>query len=545
VIGAAALALAALAAAAADPPHLRREGTATQLVVDGAPFLVLGGELGNSSGEPAYLKPFWPKLRELGLNTVIAPVYWDQLEPAPGRFDFAQVDGLLADARAQRMRLVLLWFGSWKNSMSCYAPAWVKSDTRRFPRAQDSSGRGLEILSPFADENRDADARAFAALLRHLRAQDGRDHTVVMVQVENEVGMIPEPRDRSASADALYAGPVPPELLGYLTEHAASLAPELQSLWSARGRPGAGSWEEVFGPGSATAEVFMAWHFARYVQAVAAAGKAEYPLPMFANAALVRPGYQPGQYPSAGPLPHLLDVWRAAAPAIDFLAPDVYFPNFAEWARRYTRGGNPLFVPEALRSPDAAVNALYAFGAHDAIGFAPFGIESTSEPASSLLSGAYAAVASLAPMLTAAQGKGRSAGLLPPAPEAQREPQRVRLNGYVLDVVYERQPLPSLADGVPAGATAPAPAPAPAGGLVIATGPDEFVFAGVGFRVTFAPDTPGDPVAGLLSVEELAARDGRLERVRFLNGDQTHQGRHVRLEMGRIGIQRVKLYRYR
>jgi uncharacterized protein DUF5597/glycosyl hydrolase family 35 len=544
VIAAALLALAAAAPAPAEPPHLRRDGAATQLVVDGAPFLVLGGELGNSSGEPAYLKAFWPKLRELGLNTVLAPVYWDQLEPSPGRFDFAQVDGLLADARAQRMRLVLLWFGSWKNSMSCYAPAWVKGDPQRFPRAQDSAGRGLEILSPFAEANRDADARAFAALLRHLRAQDGRDHTVVMVQVENEIGMIPEPRDRSAAADALFAGPVPAELLASLADRGDALAPELSALWSARGRLRAGRWEEVFGPGPATGEIFMAWHFARYVQAVAAAGRAEYPLPLFANAALVRPGYQPGQYPSAGPLPHLLDVWRAAAPALDFLSPDVYFPNFAEWARRYTRGGNPLFVPEALRAPEAAVNALYAFGAHDAIGFAPFGIESTGEPAASLLSGAYAAVGALTPLLTAAPGRGRSAGLLPDAPEPQREPQRLRLNGYVLDVVYERQPLPSLADGVPAGATPPA-APAPAGGLVIATGPDEFVFAGVGFRVTFAPDTPGDPVAGLLSVEELAPRDGRLEHVRFLNGDQTHQGRHVRLEMGRIAVQRVKLYRYR
>jgi hypothetical protein len=544
VTAAAVLSLAVVAGAPAEAPHLRRAGTATQLVVDGAPFLVLGGELGNSTGEPAYLKAFWPKLRELGLNTVLAPVYWDQLEPEPGRFDFAQVDGLLADARAHRMRLVLLWFGSWKNSMSCYAPAWVKADAKRFPRAQDSSGRGLEILSPFADANRDADARAFAALLRHLRAADGREHTVVMVQVENEIGMIPEPRDRSAAADAAFAGPVPPELLAYLADHAGSLAPELHALWSARGRARAGTWSEVFGPGPATAEVFMAWHFGRYVQAVTAAGKAEYPLPMFVNAALVRPGYEPGQYPSAGPLPHLIDVWRAAAPAVDFLAPDVYFPNFAEWARRYTRGGNPLFVPEALRSPDAAVNALYAFGAHDAIGFAPFGIESTGEPASSLLSGAYGAVAGLAPLLTAAQGQGRSAGLLPPAPETQREPQRLRLNGYVLDVVYERQPLPSLADGVPAGA-APPPAPMPAGGLVIASGPDEFVFAGVGFRVTFTPDTPGDPVAGLLSVEELAPRGARLEHVRWLNGDQTHQGRHVRLEMGRIAVQRVKLYRYR
>lgn len=540
---AAALAL-AVAASAPEAPQLRRQGTATQLVVDGAPFLVLGGELGNSTGEPAYLQPHWPKLRQMGLNTVLAPVYWDLMEPTEGRFDFAQVDGLLRDARAQRMRLVFLWFGSWKNSMSCYAPAWVKRDTARFPRAQDSRGRGLEILSPFADANRDADVRAFAALMRHLKTADARDRTVVMVQVENEIGMIPEARDRSAAADAAFAQPVPPALVDALAA-GRTAAPELAARWSARGGVRGGSWEEVFGPGAGTAEIFMAWHFARYTDAVAAAGKAEYALPMFVNAALVRPGYEPGQYPSAGPLPHLLDVWRAGAPSVDFLAPDVYFPNFAEWARRYVRGGNPLFVPEALRSPEAAVNALYAFGAHDAIGFAPFGIESVSEPAATLLGDAYRAVAALSPALVAAQGRGASAGLLPDSPEPQREPQRIRLNGWLLEVTYERQPLPSLADGVPAGGAGAAPAPAPAGGLVLATGPDEFLFAGVGFRVTFAPDTPGDPIGGLLSVEELAPKDGRLEHVRWLNGDQTHQGRHVRLDMGRIAVQKVKLYRYR
>jgi hypothetical protein len=537
----------ALPSVGAEPshPHLRRQGTATQLVVGGAPFLVLGGELGNSTGEPAYLKAHWAKLEALGLNTVIAPVYWDLMEPEPGRFDFAQVDGLLVDARARRMRLVLLWFGSWKNSMSCYAPAWVKRDLARFPRALDSRGKGLEILSPFAGSNREADARAFAALMRHLKAADGRDHTVVMVQVENEVGMIPEPRDRSAAADGAFAGPVPAELVAYLADRADALAPELQARWSARGRPRSGTWEEVFGPGPATAEIFMAWHFARYVEAVTAAGKAEHPLPMFTNAALIRPGYEPGQYPSAGPLPHLIDVWRAGAPSLDFLSPDVYFPNFAEWARRYTRSGNPLFVPEALRSPEAAVNALYAFGAHDAIGFGPFGIESMSEPASTLLAGAYAAIAGLAPQLVKAQGRGASAGLLPDSPEPQREPQRIRLNGWLLEVTYERQPGPSLADGVPPGGAPQTPTPAPAGGLVLATGPDEFVFAGVGFRVTFAPDTPGDPLGGLVSVEELQPKDGRLDHLRWLNGDQTHQGRHVRLEMGRIAVQRVKLYRYR
>jgi beta-galactosidase GanA len=348
--------LAGAAAACADSPipHLRQQGSATQLVVDGAPLLIRGGEVGNSAAtNPAYLRPFWTKFASLNLNTVLVPVYWDLLEPEDGRFDFSTVDQVVGQARENSMRLVLLWFGSWKNSMSCYAPAWVKRDPKRFPRATDLDGARQEILSPFSAENRDADARAFAALLRHLRETDGTQHTVVMVQVENEIGMIPSARDHSAYADRAFGAAVPDELMSYLATRSEQLAPELRATWLSSGARRSGTWSEVFGGGAASEEIFMAWHFARYADAVAAAGKKEYPLPMFVNAALIRPGHQPGQYPSGGPLPHLFDIWRAAAPSLDFLSPDIYFRAFAEWARRYRRAGNPLFVPEAMRSPEA------------------------------------------------------------------------------------------------------------------------------------------------------------------------------------------------
>ena len=304
-------------------PHLRKQGTATQLVVDGQPFLIRGGELGNSSSSSLeYMRPIWPKLAALKLNTVIIPVDWELIEPAEGRFDFNLVDGLIQEARRHQLRLVPLWFASWKNSMSCYAPAWVKTNQQRFPRAQDKAGRGMDILSPFSKENLDADARAFAALMRHLRQVDGDDHTVIMVQVENEIGMIPDSRDRSAIAKRLFHQPVPQELMNYLEQHKDTLIPEFRAAWADAGLKTRGTWEEVFGQGPGGDEIFMAWHFARYVNHVAELGKAEYPLPMYVNAALIRPGYQPGQYPSAGPLPHLMDVWRAGAPQIDFLSPD-------------------------------------------------------------------------------------------------------------------------------------------------------------------------------------------------------------------------------
>lgn len=548
------LSLLALAVAASAPaaelPHLRPQGTTVQLIVDGRPFLIRGGELGNSSGEPDYLRPSWPKLQAMNLNTVLVPVYWDVIEPQEGKFDFATVDGLLRDARASGMKLVLLWFGSWKNSMSCYAPAWVKTDQARFPRSVDRAGRGLEILSPFHEANRAADARAFAALMRYLKATDP-DHTVVMVQVENEIGMIPHARDHSPEAERLFAGAVPAELMAYLQAHRDSLAPELAATWQAAGGKPAGTWAEVFGAGAAGEEIFMAWHFARYTHAVAAAGKAERPLPMFANAALIRPGYQPGQYPSAGPLPHLIDVWRAAAPALDFLAPDIYFPNFVHWARLYKRGGNPLFIPEALRNADAAANFLYALGEFDAIGFCPFAIESNQEPAAGFLAASYDLVRQLTPLLTAKQGRGETAGFLQESPD-NKQPQQVRLGRWVFNASFERSAPPQLADGlaVVIGAENSALAAGgragttPAGGLVVALGEDEFLFAGIGLTITFASTEPGQQ-AGILSVAEGRYEDGEWRHLRWLNGDQTHQGRHVRLEPGRLVIQRVKLYGYR
>jgi hypothetical protein len=537
-----ALLVAAMSSAAEPPvPQLRRQGTATQLVVDGEPFLIRGGELGNSTASnAAYLRPFWPKFTELNLNTVLAPVYWELLEPEEGRFDFALLDQVIAQARDSRMRLVLLWFGSWKNSMSCYVPAWVKRDLRRFPRATDRDGTRQEILSPFVAAGRDADARAFAALLRHLRETDSA-RVVVMVQVENEIGMIPSARDHSPEAERAFAAPVPAELMRSLSAPDPG-APELRQLWRDAGGRAAGTWSEVFGPGPAGEEVFMAWHFARYTEAVAAAGKKEYPLPMFVNAALIRPGHQPGQYPSAGPLPHLIDVWRAGAPSIDFLAPDIYFQNFSEWARRYRRSGNPLFVPEAMRSPEASVNALYAFGAHDAMGFSPFGIESIGEPAGQLLAASYALVAQLEPLILAAQGQGRMAGLLSEGPE-QRQPQQVRFGDYVLSATFERGAPPALADGVIVPTGAAAAPPPPSGGLVIQTAAGEFIIAGTAVTVTFASARPRQR-AGILSAEEGRFVGGKWENIRWLNGDETHQGRHVRLEPGRFSLQRVKLYDY-
>lgn len=555
-------------------PRLRKQGTATQLIVDGQPFLIRGGELGNSTASDVdRLRGTWARLRAMNLNTVIAPVYWEFVEPTENVFDFALVDSLIVQARRSDMRLVLLWFGSWKNSMSSYVPEYVKLDQARFPRTEATRGQGQEILSPLSASNWQTDARAFAALMRHLRSFDGTQHTVVMVQVENETGMIPEARDHSARADSLYARAVPRELLSYMQQHRDALAPELRDRWNARGNRTNGSWEDVFGAGVHTEELFMAWYFARYHEHVTAAGKREYPLPMYANAALIRPGYLPGRYVSAGPLPHLVDVWRAASPSTDFIAPDIYFPNVAEWAERYTRSANPLFIPEARLTPQVGVDAFYVFGRHDAIGYSPFAIEGASaeQGAGSALARSFALLGQLSPLIAEHQGRGTMTGVMPPVAfdgTVDDAPQRIAFKGaeYTLNVSFANPPGPpttappgtaaqnngpvSFSPGMP-GATLPTvtqasqPPAAPRGGIIIMLAPNEFLIAGTGMVVTFTPNGPGAPTAGISSADEMQHVGGQWVRGLRMNGDQTHQGRHVSLGTGQFSVQRVRLYRYR
>ncbi|MEJ0060107.1 MAG: DUF5597 domain-containing protein [Terricaulis sp.] len=510
-------------------PHLRQQGQAVQLIVDNEPFLILGGELGNSSASSLdYLAPHWETFQALHLNTVLAPVYWELIEPQEGSYDFSSVDGLLRNARAHDMRLVLLWFGSWKNSMSTYAPAWVKRDSARFPRAFSQAGEAQEILSPFSTESRDADARVFAALMAHLRETDGAQHTVLMVQVENEIGMLPSARDHSDGAEQAWAAPVPAALLAQLESR------ELRPLWQANGARASGSWRELFGASDAAEEIFMAWHFAAYTEHVTAAGKAAYNIPMYVNAALIRPGRTPGQYPSAGPLPHLMTTWRTAAPSIDFLTPDIYFPNFTEWLDHYDRDGNAIFIPEANRAgaAEAGANAFFAFGEHDAMGFSPFSIDSIG--ANNDLGAAYATLAELSPLILEHQGKGTMAGARAPVAfdgGVDETPRAIVLGDYTLTVTTIDPWTPRPDQNIAAH-----------GGLIIQVGPEDYVIAGSGITVTFAPN--GEGRAGIDSAWEGRYVDGAWRPGRLLNGDETHQGRHVRLPPGPWGIQRVRLYRY-
>jgi hypothetical protein len=527
---------------ASDIPHLRKQGTATQLIVDGKPFLALAGELLNNSATGVeHMKPIWPKLAASKFNTVLAGVSWAQIEPQEGKFDFSVLDGIIRDAHSHNLRLVLLWFGSWKNSLSSYPPDWLKKDFERFPRAQVAGGKSIELLSPFSDANRDADAHAFAALMRHVKAVDGQQHTVIMIQVENEVGMHGDSRDRSPAANQAYAGPVPKELMDYLQQHKDSLIPDVRQVWEAAGFKTSGTWEEVFGKSAVTDGFFMAWYLSRYIGRVAAAGKAEYPIPMYCNAALYGVGGGAPRPSGGRPWDLVMDIWKAGAPQIDMLSPDIYSEReFVAFCAKYTQSGNPLFIPETGGGPSSAVRALYAFGRHDAIGFSPFGIDRPDRLGNTPdLTGVYDLLSRMAPLISEHQGNGTmSAVMLNP----KDPPQKIQLGNYTLEVTFWpiRYTMPLLMPGEPPQATPP-----PAAALFICTGPDEYFAAGSGVKVTFSPNTPGPPLAGLGTVEAGTFVNGRWVPDIRLAGDDTGQGADLFELQRNMGIQRFTLYRYR
>lgn len=537
-------------AQASCTPRLEQRGQAIQLVVDGKPYLVLGGETRNSSSSDLnYMAPIWTKLKSMNLNTVLVPVAWETIEPEEGRFNFSNVDGLLKGARENDLRLVILWFGAWKNTYSSYVPAWVKRDQERFPRVQTSDGRGTERLSPFSPTSRDADARAFAQLMRHIRQIDGNQHTVLMVQVENEVGVIPESRDHSPPAQAAFQAQVPAELMQRLSERRTMLHPELRTAWEATGARTTGTWQEVFGNTSMTDSLFMSWAYATFIEKVTAAGKAEHTLPMFTNAALIRPNYEPGQYNSGGPLPFAIDVYKAGAPSLDFLAPDIYFEDYVNWASQYTRRENPLFVPEARGGAAGAANALYSYGTLKAIGFSPFGIDgqgvvlqgdasiglSAAGEGDPAIAALYGQLAPLAPMILHKQAEGQITTVMMEG-GAQRA-GRGRIGDYIVNMSRASGPKGDVNQLSRIAA------------MFMQTGPDEFIVVGSGdSQLSFTTDRPGAPIVGIESIDERFLKDGQMVTGRRLNGDETGQGQSLRLfsnDAADKKVYRVRLYRYR
>lgn len=501
----------------------------TQLIVQGKPFLILGGELGNSTASSVdYMKPYWKHLKGMNLNTVLLPVYWELMEPEEGKFDFSLVDSMISAAKGHDLKLVLLWFGTWKNSMSCYAPLWMKTNSKRFPRTYDTVGRSQEIFSVFGKETLDADKKAFAALLRHLKETDAAK-TVLMVQVENEIGMLPTSREFSKTADSYFNAKVPADLMNYLQKNKNNLVPEFKARWEQHGFRANDTWKNTFGEGLATDEIFQAWYYAKYANEVAAAGKKEYDLPMFVNAALPRPGKLPGQYPSAGPLPHLMDIWQAAAPSIDMLSPDFYNPDTKYWCDLYYRNNNRLFVPEMRFDETCGAKAFFIIGHYKAIGFSPFSIEEEHK-ASIPLQKSYDVLQQLSPVIAEKKWENMDGYLLD------------KINRYSQSLMGKYKVSVSHYNTMSWASEAKDSVWTTTGGIVMQTSPDEFIVAGTGLVVTFE-DTDTNFVTNIAAADEVSYNEGKEIKGRRMNGDEDHQGRHIRFPVGEWGIQKVKLYR--
>jgi hypothetical protein len=548
-----AIALTGFAAAQeTSAPHLERRGEATQLVVDGRPFLMLAGELRNSSSSSLeYMKPLWPKLAALPLNTVLTPLSWEQTEPIEGTFDYALIDGLIAQAREQHLRIVFLWLAAWKNGVSSYPPVWVKQDTRRFPRAvlHGVESSTLSTITSDCAALREADAKAFAAVMRHIREVDGRQHTVLMMQVENEVGTLGDTRDHSADANRDFAAPVPVELMTYLKAHRETLNPELRDLWRSQGEKSAGTWTEVFGSTPRADEIFMAWNYARYVQAVTAAGKAAYAIPMYVNAWLGGGDDVPGSYPSGGPQPRVIDIWEAAGGVLDMFSPDLYKPDFVGWAKQYHRPDNPLFVPETNGGSAGAAWVFYAVGEERALGFSPFAIDgglgavqamtagdpmeeffSTMAKGNLDLGASYAAIGSVAQIVLNAQTKGNVHGF---NLTKQQPKVTFTMGSYNVEVSLDQ----IFGHESEAGY-----------GLVVMTSDDgagdgEFLGVGKGFRVIISSRTAGKHV-GFGPIDDGHYDAGKWVQGRHLNGDETDQGGAWRFDQRSIHTERATTYAY-
>ena len=492
------------------------------------PFPILGGELSNSAATSvADIYEVMPRMRALGLNTVLVPAYWELMEPMEGKFDFTLIDRTIEVARREQLRVVFLWFGAWKNSMSCYAPSWFKQDTKRFPRAMTAEGKQMEIASCFSNNVLLADLKAFSALMRHIHEKDPQREVVIMMQIENEIGMLESARDHSPLAEKAYR----------------------QERWAER-----------YGTDEYADEKFMALSYARYVEHLAKAAREIHDMPLYVNAAMNSRGRRPGEYPSAGPLAHLIDFWHEGAPSIDLLAPDIYDTGFKSWCAQYALPNNRLFIPESRCCENSGVRALYAFGEHQALGFSPFAIDQAGEKETESVTQAY----NLLRQVFHLKRPLNSWGLL--FDQEDRE-HIINDDGVVMTCRhYFTLPWdPRATDGSiwPEG-----------GAMLIRLNKYDYLLAGSGVVIDFKTPTEKQQTEqkqlgedgfaeaggntgqkankrfdgkrlGILSVDEVEIDStGAMQYLRRHNGDQTHQGRHARIGVGEWKILHIKLYEY-
>jgi beta-galactosidase GanA len=532
--------LASAGAAAAPIPELVQKDGRFALMVDGAPFVMFGGQAQNSSNYPLALKKVWPAIKDMNANTLEIPVAWEQIEQVEGKFDFSYVDTLVAEARKNKVRLVLLWFGTWKNTGPNYAPEWVKLNNQRFPRMLDKDGKPIYCLSPQGEETLKADKKAFVALMEHIKKIDSVDRTVIMMQVENEVGTYGYARDYSAKAEAQFNQPVPAAVLKHKKSPVQLAA--------------SGTWKQVYG--DYADEYFHAYSIASYIGEIAKAGRAVYNLPMYVNNSIrdslenpIKPWNK--NFASGGPTFDVIEIYRAAAPAIDFLAPDIYSHDskkFAATLDKFQRPDNALAVPEMGNAADYVRYSYLVLG-RGAINFSPFGIDYSDysnfplghkaadktmvEPFGKI----FAVFRPMERQWSKWAFEGRTYGV---AEGDDRAPQTVDMKGWKATISFrewqfgEREYFKDVKD-LPAGTDKPN------GGVSIAQIADnEFIIVGQHARVKI-DHAEGKPTMWARVEEGYYDKSGKWVMERNWNGDQTDYGLNL---TGQPVVLKVKVGTY-
>lgn len=482
-------------------PHLKKNGKATQLIVNNEPFLMIAGEVHNSSASTIeYMEPLFPKLKAMNLNSVFVTLAWEQFEPKEGVYDYTLVDAIIENAKKSNLKVCLLWFASWKNGESSYTPMWVKKDTKRFFRVKTKEGKAIETMSPFCEATKIADAKAFTALMKHIKEVD-TEQTVILMQPQNEVGMFQD-IDYNQVALNLYEKNVPVALMTYLNKNKKQLEPYVTEAWSTSNFKTAGTWKELFGDTLEAKAFFTTWQYATYIDFIAKSGREQYNLPMMVNAWIVQKTEDlPGVYPNGGPVSRVMDIWKAAAPNIDIQSPDIYLLNFKEIVAMYHRDDNPLLVPE---SKAEVGRAFYAFGEHDAICFSPFGIEDAANDF--VFTKSYELLNEVQHLIKAYQGTGKMKAVLKEGDEKYKD---IYLGKYKLKVMYEKPNEPSF-------------------GIIIQSDSDEFIVIGMNMSIYFSSEVK-HTIGYIGQVYEGRYENEKWVTTRMMNGDETYHNSRLRV----------------
>jgi hypothetical protein len=503
-------------------------------IVDGKPFFPIGAEFlcqsGYSARDEAEVEEAFKAIKTATGNAGEFPVFWDQVEPVEGKYDFSSVDTLISLARRYEVKLILVWFATWKNGTMDFAPAWVKTNPQRFPREKAIDGKDIWVLSSHCAATLEADKKVFAALCKHLKTRDSAEHTVIGLQVENEPNITEQDHDYAPEAMAIFNGPVPAKLMSAMKTKGKG---EVYDAWQKAGGKESGTWLEVFG--ELAGPTSHTWGLAVYINEVAKAGKAVYNLPMIIN--IAGPGREA----------RVLDIWKWFTPNVDMIGPDLYSRDPKDYnltASKYSRDDNPLFVPESFGSP----NMLSGIAVHHSVGQfygylhmnRVYG-DTMVIPESLVKINLIKCVSSLMPLILKYQGTDKIQAITQPETE---DVQMFDFDGYTGIVEF--------GDWRPAYVARNPPDNSRGAGLIVQASRNEFYIAGNNCRLHINAKPPYDKVKApkvtarwphgigvgyTISIEEGHFNtNGEFVADRRRNGDETYHGAWVEPNIGLVRV---------